>query len=233
MTLAKLEGCSKVYGAQVKTVALAPTDLELYAGELTLLLGPSGSGKTTLLNLVGGLDAPSAGSVTVDGKVLGRLSRRELTLFRRASVGFVFQFFNLVPSLTASENVLVAGELAGARPEDVDALLEKVGLGGLGDRFPSELSGGQQQRVGIARALAKRPPLLLADEPTGALDHDAGAAVMGLLEEAVRVDRCGVVVVTHDEALVEVADRVIRLRDGRIVSDARRPARGATAGAAS
>jgi putative ABC transport system ATP-binding protein len=221
MTLVALDHASKSYGDAVVTRALAPTDLELSAHELTLLLGPSGSGKTTLLNLVGGLDRPSEGRVVVDGRDLGALSRRELTLFRRELLGFVFQFFNLVPSLTARENVMVAAELTGATRADADRWLAKVGLDGLGDRFPSELSGGQQQRVAIARALAKKPRILLADEPTGALDHESGQQIVRLLVDAAHEAGCAVIVVTHDETLVEHADRVIRLRDGAIVSDSR------------
>jgi putative ABC transport system ATP-binding protein len=222
MMLARLDHAGKVYGTAVRTRALAPTDLELRAGELTLLLGPSGSGKTTLLNLLGGLDQPSEGRVVVGGRELGALSAEGLTRFRREAVGFVFQFFNLVPSLTARENVLVAAELGGGTETDAGAWLTRVGLEGLGDRFPSELSGGQQQRVAIARALSKKPRLLLADEPTGALDHDTGRAVAGLLREAARGEGCGVVVVTHDEGLSSFADRIIRLRDGRVASDERR-----------
>ena len=221
-TLARLEGAAKSYGTSVKTRALFPTDLELAAGEVTLLLGPSGSGKTTLLNLIGALDAPSEGRVIVDGRDLAGLSRRQLTLLRRDTIGFVFQFFNLVPSLTARENVLVAGELTGGTAADATKWLERVGLEGQADRFPSELSGGQQQRVAVARALAKRPRLLLADEPTGALDHENGLQVVGLLREAARDVGCAVVVVTHDEALIDFADRVLRLRDGRVASDERR-----------
>jgi putative ABC transport system ATP-binding protein len=220
-TLARLEGAAKSYGATVATRALFPIDLEIVAGEVTLLLGPSGSGKTTLLNLIGALDQPSEGRVIVDGRDLSGLSRRELTLFRREYVGFVFQFFNLVPSLTARENVLVTAELTGAAAEVV-SWLERVGLEDKADRFPSELSGGQQQRVAVARALAKHPRILLADEPTGALDHANGLQVMQLLRDAARDMRCAVIVVTHDEDLIRFADRVIRLRDGRIASDERR-----------
>ena len=219
--VARLRGAGKVYGQQVKTRALAPTTLDLAPGELTALLGPSGSGKTTLLNLLGGLDTPSEGTVEVEGRALGGLDARALALFRRGTVGFVFQFFNLVPNLTALENVQLAAELVGGSEADARAWLEKVGLGTLADRFPSELSGGQQQRVAIARALAKKPRLLLADEPTGALDHDAGKQVLELLAQAARGERCAVVVVTHDEAIVPHADRVLRLHDGGVVSDAR------------
>jgi putative ABC transport system ATP-binding protein len=220
-TLARLEGAAKSYGETVTTRALLPTDLEIAEGELTVLLGPSGSGKTTLLNLLGALDHPSEGRVVVDGRDLGALSRRGLTLFRRDYVGFVFQFFNLVPSLTALENVLVAAELVGGDADEARRWLERVGLRDQADRFPSELSGGQQQRVAVARALAKHPRLLLADEPTGALDHDAGLQVVQLLRGAALDVGCAVVVVTHDESLVDLAHRVIRLRDGRIASDQR------------
>jgi putative ABC transport system ATP-binding protein len=222
MTLARLEQAGKIYGQKVRTRALAPTDLEVHDAEVALLLGPSGSGKTTLLNLLGGLDAPSEGRVVVNEHDLGALGRRQLTLFRRESIGFIFQFFNLVPSLTARENVQLAAELAGSDGRAADAWLSRVGLAGLEDRFPSELSGGQQQRVAIARALAKRPRLLLADEPTGALDQETGQSVLALLRQAAVDGKCAVVVVTHDEDLVAYADRVIRLRDGRIVSDTRR-----------
>ncbi|HEY4116635.1 MAG TPA: ABC transporter ATP-binding protein [Byssovorax sp.] len=221
--LARLDHAGKIYGTLVKTRALEPTDLEVRAGELLVLLGPSGSGKTTMLNLLGGLDRPSEGHVVVDGQTLDALDRRGLTAYRRGSVGFVFQFFNLVPSLTARENVLVAGEIVGATAADADGWLAKVGLQGLGDRFPQELSGGQQQRVAVARALAKAPRLLLADEPTGALDHDAGANVLDLLAGAAHEASCAVVVVTHDESACRRADRVVRLRDGRVVSDEAAP----------
>ena len=216
---ARLDHVTKEYGERVRTCAVSAVDLEIAAGEVTLLLGPSGSGKTTVLNLLGGLDQPTQGKVTVLGQELGTLSRRGLTLFRRHNVGFVFQFFNLVPSLTASENVQIAAELVGGGRADAARWLERVGLGQHLDRFPSELSGGQQQRVAIARALAKKPRLLLADEPTGALDHEAGAQVVGLLADAARSSGCAVIIVTHDESLTKAADRVIRLRDGRIVSD--------------
>jgi putative ABC transport system ATP-binding protein len=217
--LASLRKVTKEYGTTVRTVALRETTLDLHMGALTLLLGPSGSGKTTLLNLVGGLDRASAGNVVVDGQDLGALSAQALTLFRRRYVGFVFQFFNLVPSLTSRENVLVAAELTEGRHDDPDAWLSRVGLAGLEDRFPSELSGGQQQRVAIARALSKRPALLLCDEPTGALDHETGQRVVELLVDAAHAHPCAVVVVTHDEALTTRADRVVRLRDGAVISD--------------
>lgn len=221
MTTAHLEHAGKEYGEKVKSRALKPLTLDLSEGELTLLLGPSGSGKTTLLNLLGGLDRPTEGSVNVDGEEISRLSPRALTLFRRDKVGFVFQFFNLVPSLTALENVQLAAQLVGGDEAEAAQRLKEVGLGELADRFPSELSGGQQQRVAIARALAKKPKLLLADEPTGALDHQSGAKVMELLKSLAHGQGCAVVVVTHDEDLVKHADRVIRLRDGALAGDQR------------
>jgi len=219
MTLVALEQAAKSYGDTVITRALVPTDLEVAAGELTLLLGPSGSGKTTLLNLIGGLDRPSEGRVVVDGRDLGTLSRRELTLFRRRLLGFVFQFFNLVPSLTARENVLVAGELAGATRADADRWLAKVGLAEQGDRFPSELSGGQQQRVAIARALAKKPRLLLADEPTGALDTGTGAQILDLLRGLRDEHGTTILLVTNDDAVAAQADRTLRIRDGALAGE--------------
>jgi putative ABC transport system ATP-binding protein len=220
MSAAKLVEVTKEYGTEVKTLALASTTVEIAQGELTLLLGPSGSGKTTLLNLMGGLDAPTRGTIEVEGQSLTTLDPDELTLFRRRSVGFVFQFFNLVPTLTALENVRLAAELVRGTVAEASACLAQVGLGNLGDRFPAELSGGQQQRVAIARALAKKPRLLLADEPTGALDHETGEQVILLLREAARAG-CSVIVVTHDEDMIRHADRVLRLRDGAIVSDVR------------
>jgi len=221
MTGVRLIEATRVYGDGVKTRALAPTTLAFEGAEVTLLLGPSGSGKTTLLNLIGGLDSPSEGSVEVDGRDLSKLDRRALTLFRREYVGFVFQFFNLVPTLTVRENVAIAAQLVKRAPSDVDAWLEHVGLATLGDRFPSELSGGQQQRVAIARALAKHPKLLLADEPTGALDHETGKQVLALLRDTATAAGCTVVIVTHDEAMISEGDRIVRLLDGAIKSDSR------------
>ncbi len=217
--LIELHGAEKVYGDVVKTLALAPTDVSVKAGELVVILGPSGSGKTTLLNLIGGLDTPSGGAVHVADHDLAKSGGEELTRFRRDNVGFIFQFFNLVPTLTAAENVALAAELAGKRGVDVTPLLAAVGLGEKADRFPEELSGGEQQRVAIARALAKKPRVLLADEPTGALDHETGAQIVKLLRGIADDGTCAVIVVTHDESLTSVADRVIRIRDGHIVSN--------------
>ncbi len=219
----ELFGASKVYGERVETQALAPTTLAIGPGEVVVMLGPSGSGKTTLLNLIGGLDRPSAGRVVACGHDLGSLNNRALSEYRRRNVGFVFQFFNLVETLTARENVLLARDLGGSRV-DVDALLAAVGLGSLGDRFPSDLSGGEQQRVAIARALAKQPRILLCDEPTGALDTESGKVVLELLVGAAANAACTVMIVTHNAALSAVASRTIRLRDGHVVSDERNAA---------
>ena len=215
-----LRDVGRTFGDQVKTVALRDASFSLPAGSMVVILGPSGSGKTTLLNLIGGLDAPSQGDIVVDGRALNALSDRERTDYRRQTVGFVFQFFNLIPSLTVRENVAFAAELVGDRSlEHVDALLHSVGLSEHLDRYPSELSGGQQQRVAIARALAKKPRVLLADEPTGALDEETGKQILKLLVDAARERGVTVLVVTHHGPVSQIADRTLRLRSGAIVSD--------------
>lgn len=211
-----LQGAGREYGERTRVRALHPTDLEIPAGELVVLLGPSGSGKTTLLNLIGGLDRPSEGQVRVDGIRIDTLGDRALGEFRRDHVSFVFQFFNLVPSLTAAENVALAAEIGGVKVDPV-ALLRMVGLLGLAERFPAELSGGQQQRVAVARALARRPPVLLCDEPTGALDRASGVEVLDLIDRTRRASGQTVVIVTHDPTVAERADRVVRLEDGRVM----------------
>lgn len=192
-------------------------DLDLYRGELAVLLGPSGSGKSTLLNILGGLDTPSAGRVLYAGRNLVEAGDRELTEFRRRFVGFVFQFYNLIPSLTARENVAIVTEIA----QDPMAPEEALGLVGLSDRldhFPAQLSGGEQQRVAIARAVAKRPAVLLCDEPTGALDSQTGVVVLEVLERINRELGTTTVVITHNAPIAAMADRVIHLSDGRIQS---------------
>lgn len=220
---------TKQYPGAGDALALAATDLTFQAGEVVAILGPSGSGKSTLLNLVGGLDRLSSGRLIACGTSLEAATDSQLGAYRRYQVGFVFQFYNLIESLTARENVALAAQLASSR-EDPDGLLDSVGLGGLGNRFPSELSGGQQQRVAIARALIKKPPLLLCDEPTGALDEQSGKQVVALLVDAASKHRCAVLLVTHNTALAQVADRVIRLKDGHVALDERNPRR-APAGA--
>ncbi len=224
--IASLRDVSRVYGAGPTEVrALDGVDLDILEGEFVVLLGPSGSGKTTLLNVIGGIDSPTSGSVTIDSQALAGLDPRSLTKFRRDHVAFIFQFYNLVPTLTAMENVeLIASlgtdakRLGGARQVSADALTA-VGLGDQVDRFPSSLSGGQQQRVAVARALAKNSPLFLCDEPTGALDQAAGAEVLDLLGDLNREQRRTLIIVTHDESIAERASRVIRMLDGRVVSD--------------
>ncbi len=186
-------------------------------GSLVVLLGPSGSGKTTLLNLIGGLDIPTAGRVFVSDQEVSALVEPALTEYRRSRVGFIFQFFNLVPTLTAVENVDLVGELS-ATPGDATSLLERVGLGERLNYYPTELSGGEQQRVAIARALVKRPYLLLGDEPTGNLDYETGLLVLQLIREINREDGLTVLMVTHNEAVAGMADIVVRMRSGEIDS---------------
>jgi putative ABC transport system ATP-binding protein len=196
-------------------------DLEVRRGELVVLLGPSGSGKTTLLNVVGGIDAATSGSVLVDGTDLATLDAAGRTAFRRDHVGFVFQFFNLIPTLTALENVRLIAEISGRDGDDSRGALEAVGLGHRLDNFPAGLSGGEQQRVAVARAVAKAPPLLLGDEPTGALDLETGRTVLDLLRRLNRDRGITMLLVTHSSVIAEMADRVLHLRDGRIVGDDR------------
>ncbi len=180
-----------------------------------VVLGPSGSGKTTMLNLIGGLDLPTTGRLVVDGDEITDYGARRLTEFRRTHIGFVFQFFNLIPSLTAAENVAFAAELVDNEAGIAQAL-DRVGLGDRGDHFPAQLSGGEQQRVALARALAKDPPLLLCDEPTGELDFETGKMILGLMRKLSREEGKTFMVVTHNAAIGAMADRVIYLRSGRI-----------------
>ncbi|MBN2887090.1 MAG: ABC transporter ATP-binding protein [Chromatiaceae bacterium] len=212
------QGLTKIYPlGDLQVEALRGVDLQLWPGELVVMLGPSGSGKSTLLNLLGGLDRPSAGSVQVLGQSLGALSERALTLFRRERVGFVFQFYNLIPSLTARENVALVTDIA-RNPMPPEEALDRVGLGARQHHFPSQLSGGEQQRVAIARALAKRPALLLCDEPTGALDSATGVRVLEVLGRVNRELGATTVLITHNAAIAAMADRVVRMADGRIQS---------------
>lgn len=208
---------------EVEVNALHIDELRIKRGEFVAILGPSGSGKTTLLNLIGGIDAPTSGSIQFDGQEISRFNRKQLTLFRRENVGFVFQFFNLIPTLTAEENVRFAIELA-SRDGDGPAvksadLLAKVGLAERLSHFPSQLSGGEQQRVAVARALAKLPKLILGDEPTGNLDFRTGKLVLSALREANREQQAAVVLVTHNMPLAAIADRVLHIRDGAIASE--------------
>ncbi|WP_343503363.1 ABC transporter ATP-binding protein [Alloyangia pacifica] len=212
----RVEGITRVYGEGASAVhALRGVDLELPPGEITVLLGPSGSGKSTLLNILGGLDRPSDGRAWFRGEELTAMSDRALTRYRRDNLGFVFQFYNLMPSLTAEENVELVTEIAGD-PMDPEEALALVGLGSRKDHFPSQLSGGEQQRVAIARAVAKRPDVLLCDEPTGALDSATGREVLGVLQHLNGNLGTTVMIVTHAAATAEMADRVIRFADGAI-----------------
>jgi putative ABC transport system ATP-binding protein len=213
----------KVYGSEgVEVVALHAVDLELRAGEFVVILGPSGSGKSTLLNILGGLDVPTSGEVRFRDHLLTGADEKALTRYRREHVGFVFQFYNLIPSLTARENVQLVTDLPrtdahGRPPQDPAEALRLVGLGERLDSFPAQLSGGEQQRVAIARAVAKRPDVLLCDEPTGALDVETGKLVLEALQRANRELRTTTVVITHNVAIAAMADRVLRMRNGMIV----------------
>jgi putative ABC transport system ATP-binding protein len=217
----EVRGATKSYRiGDSEVTALAGVDLDVTDASFVVILGPSGSGKTTLLNLIGGLDTPSSGTVRVDGTDLTSMSRRERAAFRRRSVSFVFQTFNLLPGLTALENVTFGAEIAGREDADdiADTALTAVDLARRRHHFPHQLSGGEQQRVAIARALATGNPVLLADEPTGELDVGTGAGILGLLAEQVHQGRC-VLVVTHNREIARMADRVVELAGGRIVHD--------------
>ncbi|RUO54759.1 ABC transporter [Pseudidiomarina halophila] len=204
----------------VEIHALRGVDLELISGELVVLLGASGSGKSTLLNIMGGLDTPTSGELYYLKTPLHQLTQSQLTRFRRDHVGFVFQFYNLIPSLTARENVAMVTNIA-SHPMSPEEALERVGLTNRMDHFPSQLSGGEQQRVAIARAIAKRPEILLCDEPTGALDSSTGGLVLDVLQQINSELGTTTAVITHNEIIGSMADRVIRLSDGAITSDHR------------
>jgi putative ABC transport system ATP-binding protein len=218
-----LTGCTKRYGTGAVAVdALRGVALDVALGEFVVILGPSGSGKTTLLNVIGGIEEATSGRVVVAGTDIAHLSGAALTAYRRDRVGFVFQFFNLVPTLTALENVQLLAEVTGGDAEARSrAALARVGLGDVADRFPGQLSGGQQQRVAIARALVKEPPLVLCDEPTGSLDLDTGRQVLAVLRDLAREGHHTVLLVTHNSAIARMADRVLRLHSGAIASDER------------
>ncbi|MCZ8203946.1 ABC transporter ATP-binding protein [Gemmatimonas sp.] len=221
--LFRARGLTKVYGTgTAQVVALRAVDLDLMAGEFVVILGPSGSGKSTLLNILGGLDVPSAGDVTFRDHVLTGASENALTQYRREHVGFVFQFYNLIPGLTALENVQLVTDLTRNDPhergaEDPAEALRLVGLGDRLDFFPAQLSGGEQQRVAIARAVAKRPDVLLCDEPTGALDFETGILVLEALRRANRERGTSAVVITHNVGIAAMADRVLRMRSGAVI----------------
>jgi putative ABC transport system ATP-binding protein len=212
----RARGLTKIYRlGEVEVRALYEVDLDLYAGEFVVILGPSGGGKSTLLNILGGLDAPTSGEVVFRDHDLTMADDAEMTQFRREHVGFVFQFYNLIPSLTALENVELVTEIS-ADPMDAREALRRVGLADRMDYFPSQLSGGEQQRVAIARAIAKRPDVLLCDEPTGALDYSTGKVVLEVLARLNEELGTTVAVITHNAAIADMAHRVIKMRSGRI-----------------
>ena len=213
----RLEGIRKQYGeGEAAVLALRGVDFTVSSGELIVLLGPSGSGKSTLLNILGGLDRPTAGKAYFGDLDLATASEAEITSYRRHNVGFVFQFYNLLPSLTALENVAMATEVA-PNPRDPRAMIGLVGLAERVDHFPSQLSGGEQQRVAIARAVAKAPDVLLCDEPTGALDYRTGIKVLEVLHQVNHEFGTTLILITHNAAIADIADRVVRMRSGRIL----------------
>ncbi|MCU0798168.1 MAG: ABC transporter ATP-binding protein [Candidatus Thermoplasmatota archaeon] len=220
----RIENMSKVYRmGEVTVTALKDVSLELYPDQVTIILGPSGCGKTTLLNQIGGIDTPTSGRLWVDGHQVQSLNQRQLTRYRQKNIGFIFQFFNLIPNLTARENIEfvleyimdISGREAHRRSQE---LLTKVGLGERGDHYPYQLSGGEQQRVSIARALSKEPKILLADEPTGELDYTTGKMILSLLT-SFACDGRAVLIVTHNKELAKIGNRVLYLKDGRVVRE--------------
>ena len=203
------------YNGDTETRAADGINLHIDKGEFVVVVGPSGAGKTTVLNILGGMDKASGGEVLVDGKDIAGYSQKQLTGYRRNDIGFVFQFYNLVPNLTALENVELALQIS-RNPLDAKTVMQEVGLGDRLNNFPAQLSGGEQQRVSIARALAKNPKLLLCDEPTGALDYQTGKAILKLLQDMCRERGMTVIVITHNSALTPMADRVIRIKNGKV-----------------
>ena len=218
MTIVELEKVSRVYESGDHLLkALDEVDLKLDEGKFVVVLGPSGAGKSTLLNLLGGLDSPTSGKIVVDGKDISKLSRDELADYRAETVGFVFQFYNLIPTLTVKENVALVSEIA-PKSFPAEKMIEEVGLKDHLNNFPSELSGGEQQRVSIARALAKNPKILLCDEPTGALDSETGVLVLKLLLSMAKNYGKTIIVVTHNQNIAKMADVVVRVKNGKIKS---------------
>lgn len=215
-TFVKLENITKIYHmGEVEIRAVDGIDFSIQKGEFVVIVGPSGAGKTTVLNILGGMDTASGGRITVDGQDITKYSERQLTGYRRDDIGFVFQFYNLIPNLTALENVEMALQIC-RNPLDARAVLKEVGLEERMDNFPAQLSGGEQQRVSIARALAKNPKLLLCDEPTGALDYNTGKAILKLLQDMCRKKGMTVIIITHNSALAPMADRLIKIKNGKV-----------------
>lgn len=207
--------CKKYIMGEVEINALSNASFTVNKGEICIILGPSGAGKTTLLNILGGMDSLTSGTVLLDGRDISKYSAKELTLYRRSEIGFVFQFYNLIPNLTAFENVQLAGQIC-KNPMDPKLALESVGLKDRMNNFPAQLSGGEQQRVAIARALAKNPKLLLCDEPTGALDYNTGKSILKLLQDTALKEGTTVIIITHNSAIVPMANRVIHVKNGTV-----------------
>ena len=223
MAYVSFENVVRQYGeGDAAVYALDGATFQAEQGELAVILGASGAGKTTALNILGGMDSPTSGEVFVAGRDIAKLTGDELVEYRRADIGFVFQFYNLVPNLTALENVELASQIC---PDSLDPAetLRQVGLGHRLDNFPAQLSGGEQQRVSIARALAKNPKLLLCDEPTGALDYNTGKQILKLLQDTCRTGGMTVIIVTHNAALADMADRVIRFKSGKVIDQIQNP----------
>ncbi|MBQ8056945.1 MAG: ABC transporter ATP-binding protein [Ruminococcus sp.] len=219
MSLVEFKNVYKQYKMGEVTInAVDGISFNIEEGEFAVVVGSSGAGKTTVLNILGGMDSATKGEVIVSGKDISKLSDKELIDYRRFDIGFVFQFYNLIPNLTARENIELATQIS-KNPLDPDTALESVGLSERVNNFPAQLSGGEQQRVSIARALAKRPKLLLCDEPTGALDYNTGRAILKLLQDTCRKEKMTVVLITHNQAITPMADRVIRMKSGKVVEN--------------
>ena len=219
----ELKEVRKIYKmGEIEIAAADGIDFTINKGEFAVVVGPSGAGKTTVLNILGGMDTATSGEVWIDGADVASYNARQLTAYRRADIGFVFQFYNLIPNLTALENVELALQIC-KNPLDAATVLQDVGLGDRLNNFPAQLSGGEQQRVSIARALAKNPKLLLCDEPTGALDYNTGKAILKLLQDTCRERGMTVILITHNSAITPMADRVIKMKNGKVDSMTENP----------
>ena len=217
MSYITFKNVKKDYVGQITVTALHDVSFDVEKGEICVIVGESGAGKTTLINILGGMDTLTEGQITVDGREVSAMTKKQLAEYRRKDVGFVFQFYNLIPNLTALENVEIAAQLSKTAMKS-DEALKKVGLEQRKKNFPAQLSGGEQQRVAIARAIAKNPKLLLCDEPTGALDYNTGKAILKLLQDTCRETGMTVIIITHNKALTDMADRVIRIKSGTVLS---------------
>ena len=214
----RLEKVSKIYGTkEVKIIAVDEISFNIGKGEFAVIVGPSGAGKTTVLNILGGMDTATSGSIWVDGRNIGKYNNRQLTSYRRDDIGFVFQFYNLIPDLTVQENIQVVADIA-KQPMDIEEVMKALDIDKYKNRFPKELSGGQQQRVAIARALIKNPKILLCDELTGALDSKSSRNVLKFIEKVNEQFKTTIIIITHNEAIADMADTVIRIKDGQVAS---------------